>query len=104
MTYEEANKPENIIKMLNKRRMCPCGYCTDDKCVPEHLMDACLKQDFVINKAIEALEKQIAKKPIRSHNGIKSVYECPVCHYPLLYKCGCYNNECRQMIDWSEEE
>lgn len=84
MTYEEALRGMKLLKI----KLRPC---------PQDVEEIC-------DKAIEALEKQIPKKPIRSHNGIKTVYACPICHYSLLYKCGCYNNECRQRIDWGEEE
>lgn len=64
-------------------------------------------------KAIEALEKQIPKKPNIERQGICSVFRCPDCNKVLINK---YNDEfvvgekeefcceCGQHIDWSDEK
>ena len=53
--------------------------------------------------AIEALEKQIAKKPYKDNeNGVYEKYHCPTCHrslFPNDHHC-----KCGQVIDWSDEE
>lgn len=55
------------------------------------------------NVAIEALEKQIPKKPLWVQDG----FRCPSCNafyltpYRTLPK---YCNSCGRKIDWSEEE
>lgn len=52
--------------------------------------------------ALEALEKQVAKKP--ESNG--HVYLCPVCH-GSLWQIQCESNycfRCGQKIDWEESK
>jgi len=56
-------------------------------------------QKEAFEKAIEALEKQIPKKPI--HDSF--YYHCPICNGVVYKGRGCANNECRQAIDWSED-
>lgn len=58
-------------------------------------------------KAIEALEKQIPKKPIpitRNEHSVKIIgYGCPACHKDVIgsgFYCWC----CGQRLDWGEEE
>lgn len=110
MTYEEASKDTTfIIKCLEKRRMLPCGFCRSDKCIPNP--HECAADDFVINAAIDAIEKQMPKKPknIRSSNDYRlaehNIFDgdCPVCGERITGNyygefCGC----CGQAIDWSE--
>ena len=57
--------------------------------------------------AIQALEKQIAKKPIKSENQVVryvNTYYCPTCELGItgtnIVKW-CYN--CGQKLDWSDE-
>lgn len=105
MTREEASKDYSfIIKCLNKRRMTPCGFCKSDKCTP--VLSDCAKDDFVINKAIAALEKQIPKKPIKLEDGY---YYCEHCgeYKSLMFFGGskkrfAYCPICGQALDWSE--
>ena len=56
-----------------------------------------------LEMAIEALEKQIAKKPYKDNeNGVYEKDHCPTCHrslFPNDHHC-----ECGQAIDWSDEE
>ena len=67
-----------------------------------------------LNMAIEALEKQIPKKPKeKEENQYSTFYDCPCCGGYLVSKidgelcCGqeykyCYH--CGQAIDWSDAE
>lgn len=52
-----------------------------------------------IDTAISALEKQIAKKPMRMN---KDVLCCPSCNLPNVYKEENYCLECGQKLDWKE--
>lgn len=59
----------------------------------------------IINTAIEALEKQIPKKPKQGSRAIKVGIEganCSICG-ALIFKSQCYCNRCGQEIDWSGE-
>ena len=62
---------------------------------------------------INALEKQIAKKPyIQQDNRNNDCMECPSCDSFIGYECDCrdehyqigYCPNCGQAIDWSDEE
>lgn len=66
-----------------------------------------------IRMAIEALEKQVPKKPKEQGTGEKTHYKCPECGWiPLtIYSDGYhlgnkpkYCERCGQAIDWSEED
>ena len=62
------------------------------------------EDDYKANEmAINALEKQIAKKPYKDNeNGVYEKDHCPTCHrslFPNDHHC-----ECGQAIDWSVEE
>ena len=61
------------------------------------------KRAEAIDVAINALEKQIAKKPYKDNeNGVYEKDHCPTCHrslFPNDHHC-----ECGQAIDWSDEE
>lgn len=50
--------------------------------------------------AIDAIDKQIPKKPITFTNGTRDYYVCPCCNKLVSYLHGCSNNDCRQAIDW----
>ena len=56
--------------------------------------------------AIEALEKQIAKKPVKSENQVVryvNTYYCPICELGITgtnIAKWCYH--CGQKIDWSD--
>ena len=56
-----------------------------------------------IQIAIQALEKQIPKKPYKDNeNGVYEKEYCPICHrslFPNDHHC-----ICGQAIDWSDEE
>ena len=64
-------------------------------------------------KSIEALEKQIPKKPtpidyekymdtVKNALFLKGAYWCPNCKH--VVKCGTYCSDCGQKLDWSDEE
>lgn len=61
---------------------------------------------IAIDTAIEALEKQIPKKPITTKDGYKGSYGiCPNCKNIIdEWNDYCFCNECGQAIDWSVEE
>ena len=77
MTYKEA------IKQLSNVTIYHQGKCTRE----------------AIDMAIEALEKQIPKKPYKDNeNGVYEKEHCPSCHrslFPNDHHC-----ECGQAIDW----
>jgi len=50
-------------------------------------------------KIAEALEKQIPRKPI--HDGF--YYHCLICNGIVYKGRGCAVNDCRQAIDWEDE-
>ena len=58
--------------------------------------------------AIQALEKQIPKKPIKSENQVVryvNTYYCPICELGITgtnIAKWCYH--CGQAIDWSDED
>ena len=61
------------------------------------------EDDYKANEmAIQALEKQIPKKPYKDNeNGVYEKDYCPTCHrslFPNDHHC-----ECGQDIDWSDE-
>ena len=62
--------------------------------------------DDELEVVVEALEKQIAKKPkdITPHYMDSKVYECPICKEVYTYR-DAMNNYCKycgQKLDWSE--
>ena len=67
------------------------------------------KEAFEI--AINALEKQIPKKPIVEYKDTNDCiteieWKCPICgtNYIELAPCGEWCNYCGQKLDWSDEE
>lgn len=55
-----------------------------------------------LNTAIEALEKQLPKKPIEHSAKFAAIYECQTCGNVDV--CGQKNcDNCGQRIDWSED-
>ena len=89
MTYEEAIKH---FKSLQKRY------------TKEHNGRMCEK----VNLALEALDKQIPKKPLHIHKN----YYCPICKEDgwMLWDDAIPNDmdkycgKCGQAIDWSDDE
>ena len=61
------------------------------------------EDDYRANEmAINALEKQIAKKPYKDNeNGVYEKDHCPTCHRSLFTND--HHCECGQAIDWSDE-
>ena len=89
MTYEEAIKH---FKSLQKRY------------TKEHNGRMCEK----VNLALEALEKQVPKKPLHMHKN----YYCPICKEDgwMLWDDAIPNDmdkycgKCGQAIDWSDDK
>ena len=56
--------------------------------------------------AIEALEKQIPKKPIKSDTEIRycEVWKCPSCGFEWSTRVVDFCYKCGQAIDWREED
>ena len=56
--------------------------------------------------AIEAIEKQVPKKPIKSDKEIRycEVWKCPSCGFEWSSRVVSYCYRCGQRIDWEEEE
>lgn len=65
------------------------------------------KADY-IKLAINSLEKQIPKKPVKSENQVAryvNTYYCPICNLGITgtnIAKWCYH--CGQKLDWSDEE
>lgn len=85
-----------------------CFNCIDGK---ENHCDGCnlYKISLNINKTIDALKKQVPKKPIaREHNELKGeiLFHCPTCDDD--FNCNEYEErycpECGQALKWSDEE
>lgn len=57
-----------------------------------------------VDIAIEALEKQIPKKPIKSDREIRycEVWECPSCGFEWSSRVVDFCYKCGQRINWSE--
>ena len=93
MTYEEA------IEYISER------YVTMSMCLT---LDECRKHNKAISMAIEALEKQIPKKPLHMHKN----YYCPICKEDgwMLWDDAIPNDmdeycgKCGQAIDWEVSE
>ena len=93
MTYEEA------IEYITER------YVTMSMCLS---LDECRKHNKAISMAIDALEKQIPKKPLHMHKN----YYCPICKEDgwLLWDDAIPNDMdkycgiCGQAIDWEVSE
>ena len=64
------------------------------------------QHDEVLNTVVEALEKQIPKKPVlrKTPENIKfklEEYECSVCHR-WIAKAARFCRDCGQALDWSD--
>ena len=68
-------------------------------------------QNIAIEMAINALEKQIPKRPtpidyekymdtVKNALFLKGAYWCPNCNH--VVKCGTYCSDCGQKLDWGE--
>lgn len=66
------------------------------------------KRAEALDVAIQALEKQIPKKPVKSENQVvryANTYYCPICNLGITgtnIAKWCYH--CGQKLDWSDEE
>ena len=71
------------------------------------------EQKEALKVAIQALKKQIPKKPtpidyekymdtVKNALFLKGSYWCPNCNH--VVKCGTYCSDCGQKLDWSDEE
>ena len=52
---------------------------------------------------IDALEKQVEKKPFIPFDSMFGSYVCPVCQL-VVCKLACYCEECGQALDWSDKD
>ena len=101
MTYEEA------ISILTKdRALCLFNPLTGDG---GPLNEDCRMSAEAMNLAIEALEKQIPKKPIirktEDYFGYVKYILCPSCEkVEFGFNQPCFCERCGQAIDWGEEE
>lgn len=94
MTFEEAkNQLEDLIQ---DRKSFICGG--DDEIY---------KKDIeALQTAMQALEKQIPKKPIRlpaNHPFYYEVGDCPFCEESVYVAEGEFCPSCGQALDWSEK-
>lgn len=91
---------KGIYEDCNNERCDNCDLCYMQGTTGEHLE--------ALDMAIQALEKQIAKKPIKSDvQAIRYVntYYCPVCQLGITgtnIAKWCYH--CGQKLDWSGKE
>lgn len=99
MTNEEAIKilkedRESYQDFINQ------GYAGD--CTPDGQLT------LALDMAVEALEKQIPRKPVEQGDGI--TYNCPACgRYvgyfdAMAWETPKYCGECGQALDWSGED
>ena len=90
MTYEEA------IEYITER------YVTMSMCLT---LDECRKHNKAISMAIEALDKQILKKPIEKYTDYDGTEAglCPFCNEGVDEKMN-FCSYCGQAIDWSDDE
>ena len=56
-----------------------------------------------VGVAIQALEKQIPKKPLQKSYMVKGAVVCPICEFVVLKADG-YCSHCGQHLDWSDAE
>lgn len=79
------------------------------KSFPVNCLD--FKEHMALDMAIEALEKQIAKKPepinyekyidvVENAKFLRGAYWCPNCKHTV--RSGTYCDDCGQKLDWSE--
>jgi uncharacterized OB-fold protein len=63
------------------------------------------KENEALEKAIEALEKQIPKKPLLVPDGKSKIhtFKCPTCGQ-AMYRVRLFCDDCGQAIDWSNEK
>jgi len=90
--------------------------CMQATCVGNDFAIGCsdnCTDDCYVKVVVEALEKQIPKKPLLrvfttiplkdgSEYALHNYY-CPVCGRAIIQGAGCGNNGCRQCIDWEDD-
>ena len=86
---------KGIYEDCNARRCDDCDLCYMQGTKGEHIAS--------VEIAIQALEKQIPKKPYKDNeNGIYEKEYCPICNrslFPNDHHC-----DCGQKLDWGDEE
>jgi hypothetical protein len=103
-TSEFARALENAIDELKEK-----GYTDDDvilDCEGNEITQNEIVCSLLAEQVVEALEKQIAKKPILDTifpSGVEW-YRCPKCKHNGVEKVGCYCHNCGQALDWSDTE
>lgn len=70
----------------------------------EYLKDHNICDGEEIDAAIEALEKQIPKKPIMIKDTAETYYICSECEMEVDKFDDNYCSDCGQKLDWSSEE
>ena len=70
----------------------------------EYLKDHNICDGEEIGIAIEALEKQIPKKPIMRKDVAETYYICPECEWEVDKFDDNYCSDCGQKLDWSSKE
>ena len=70
----------------------------------EYLTDHNICDGKEIDAAIDALEKQIPKKPIMRKDVAETYYICPECEWEVDKFDDNYCSDCGQKLDWSSEE
>lgn len=80
----------------NLKLDCP-NYSFDNKCREKELCEKCH-----IPTALEALEKQIPKKPIMRKDVAETYYICSECEWEVDKFDDNYCSDCGQKLDWEE--
>ena len=95
MTIEEAKK--RLEELIQDRKSFICGG-----------DDGIYKKDIeALKKAVEVLEKQIPKKPIRlpaNHPFYYEAGDCPTCGVSVYISDNKYCLQCGQALDWSDTD
>lgn len=99
--YIKCQKRSNkgIHEDCNSKKCDDCYLCYEQGNSGEHIQS--------VEKAVQALEKQIPKKPVKSENQVVryvNTYYCPICNLGITgtnIAKWCYH--CGQKLDWSDE-
>ncbi len=112
-TSEFARALENAIDELKEK-----GYTDDDvilDCEGNEITQNEIVCSLLAEQVVEALEKQIPRKPITRNELVKTERGyalldeneqeyCPVCNYFVQPPCERYCSHCGQALDWSDTE